>query len=263
MITHIHTHEVDIYGICIVATLSLGCSNIASHIHNRWFAVSKLNPMKIHWFVKLAIVLYSVMFCSISEYVLYYDRYMVFYILLAVLIGYSCIQIELLLLRYFYRACYTDKTLQYYTYQNIHYGYASGIAANVKSTKVSIQNIHSHHAALNSEIKKYALFDVLVIAVLEEIIFRGFLLKLCSSLSPQYLVDASLFVTVILFAGCHVIYGKGQFFSKLILGSACLFIVICSKSIFPAIIVHGIFNYFAYQHYSLVKGARVGAAYVF
>lgn len=82
---------------------------------------------------------------------------------------------------------------------------------------------------------------------MEEIIFRGFLWQLALLMPSRLLTYLVLVLSVILFGASHISMGRGQFLSKTILGIFCLTPVLLTQCILPAILIHVIFNIFAYH----------------
>src|SRR5687768_8776733 len=49
----------DSYNLAILVTCSIGCSNIASHIHSRWLAKSAINPLVVHVIIKFLLIIWA------------------------------------------------------------------------------------------------------------------------------------------------------------------------------------------------------------
>ena len=72
----------------------------------------------------------------------------------------------------------------------------------------------------------YQLNDIVLVAIFEEIIFRGFLWKLALQLPTMLLTVSAWILSVLLFGASHLTLGKGQFISKSLLGIFCMLSVI-------------------------------------
>ncbi len=252
MKTLILTPDINLYGKAILLTCSLGCSNIASHLHSRWFPQRDVNVVLIHWLVKAVIVLWGLLFIPIFTLFNASALQHLLSIAPALLLGKMGIKIEYIIRRWYMRR-QVSKTMSQKRY--IHYKNMSnktmGLAVSIQKNKVNLKNVHEHHARLDSQIKQYTLRDIILVAIGEEFIFRGFLWQLSLLWHEKVWVIISLILTVVLFGAAHLTLGKGQFLSKTILGIFCLLSVIVSHSILPAIIIHVIFNIYAYKEMQL------------
>jgi hypothetical protein len=252
MKTLILTHDINLYGKAILLTCSLGCSNIASHLHSRWFPQRDVNVVLIHWLVKTVIVLWGLLFIPIFTLFNASVLQQLISIAPALLLAKMGIKIEYVIQRWYMRrqASKSMPQKRYIYYKNTS-NKTMGLAVSFQKNKVNLKNVHEHHARLDSQIKQYTLRDIILVAIGEEFIFRGFLWQLSLLWHEKIWVIISLLLTVILFGASHLTMGKGQFLSKTILGMFCLVSVIVFHSILPGIIIHVVFNICAYKEMQL------------
>lgn len=86
------------------------------------------------------------------------------------------------------------------------------------------------------------LWSLIAVAGLEEIIYRGLLVKACFLLPNSFLITGALVGTVMAFALSHIWYGWSHVFAKLPLGVLALLTAIGFGTVLPAIVAHMIFN---------------------
>jgi membrane protease YdiL (CAAX protease family) len=80
------------------------------------------------------------------------------------------------------------------------------------------------------------------IAILEEILFRGYLVHLGQSALNPVIVWLAVLSTLLAFAISHAYAGIEQAIAKMPLGMLTLSAVLCSKTLLPAIVAHVLFN---------------------
>lgn len=80
-------------------------------------------------------------------------------------------------------------------------------------------------------------------AVGEEIIFRSFVLAEQRRASSTWIsVSVVAALTLIMFAVSHLAYGTGNVVTGLVLGVVCTAIALYTRSLWPAIVVHGVYD---------------------
>ncbi len=240
------TPELALYQTVILILLSLGCSNIASHIHSRWFANKAVNVVMLHNVIKFIIVIWGMSLIPIYSLFNATIWVQILSFFPALLLAVYSVKIERFIYRKNNKIRLVAQIKQYITQKSIE-NKTQGLAKKNLTNKVNLKNVHEHHARFDSVISGYQLRDIVLIAIFEEIIFRGFLWQLSLKLQIKSLIIISLLSTVILFGATHLTLGRGQFYSKTILGFFCLTEVVLTNSIFPAIVTHVVFNIFAYK----------------
>lgn len=256
MKTLIHTLNSQFYMYTVLLTCSLGCSNIASHLHSRWFSAGSVNVVLLNWIVKAIIITLGIFYISWSS-MFSGPIWMQFLsVIPAIFFGIFCVKLEYFIQRFNLRKGKVIKTdaPQRYVYLQPISNQTQGIAPAVISNKHNLKNIHEHYARLDSKINNYMLRDIVLVAICEEVIFRGYLYQLSCMFDSQVAVAIALGVTVLLFGISHITLGRGQFLSKTILGMVCLFAVILAHSLLPAVVIHVVFNTYAYQEMVKIHG---------
>lgn len=257
-----HTHIPDAYDFAILLTASIGCSNIASHINSRWFQDGDVNSTKIHWIVKFLIVLWGFYCIPIEK--LFHSNWIwqCISVLPAIGLGLFTVQIEL----YVNRLMARKKTLivkkpniSRYVYHRVIENKTKGLMHCVSRNSAKLKHTQEHYAHLDSKIKNYSVIDITLVAIFEEIIYRGFLWKISGMFENSWLFSLSCLISIFLFGISHITFGKGQFISKFFLGLICMISVLIVHSVLPAIIIHVVFNLFAYcsakvESYGLQNG---------
>jgi len=238
------------YGIAILLMLSLGCSNIASHIHSRWFAHKRTNSILLQWIVKFFIILFGITIFPIQELFLSPLWKQLVALPIAVLLGIFALKFEFYIKRILLRRKkYAPQATMNsrYIYHQATASKKFGMTSSHFAGKTNLKNIHEHHAKQDASLTGFNLRDIILVAIGEEIIFRGFLWQFSLLMPSLWLNYTVLIFSVILFGASHISMGKGQFLAKTILGTCCLASVLFAHSILPAIITHVIFNICAYQ----------------
>lgn len=83
---------------------------------------------------------------------------------------------------------------------------------------------------------------LLAIGALEEVLYRGYLVAFCRMIPDPAWQWAALAGTVVFFGLIHVQYGWPQVFAKIPLGALALLPVLVFDTLWPAILIHGLFN---------------------
>lgn len=252
----IRTPEYHAYAIAIVLTLSLGCSNIASHLYSRWF-YSANNVILIHWLLKSVIILLGLFLIPIESMFSGSLVIQAVSVPLAIIIGILCVNFEKFINRSFRpRKINEFKSKNKYVYHDLTKNMTHGLSSQITLPKINLKNIHEHHAGLDSDLRSYQLRDIVLVAISEEIIFRGFLYQMAVNLHSLTLCMFANLLITILFGASHITFGKGQFISKILLGTSCLTLVIMTHCLLPAIIIHVVFNVVAYNELSKLSNAQ-------
>lgn len=249
MINLIHTLDVYYYGIAILITCSIGCSNISNHLYSRWLYHKTENMIRVHWVVKLLIIIWGLLFVDL--YSLFQGCFWAQIISLfpAIMLGILAVHIEIVIhrRRSVKRRYASYEIKSHYTVHQTLNNKTNGLSVRSSSNKVNLKNVHEFHARFDAAITHYTLLDIIIVAACEEIIYRGFLWKLAFQLNCILWTICALLCSVVLFGASHLSLGKGQFLSKTILGGLCMIGVLIVHSVIPAIVTHLVFNISAYR----------------
>jgi hypothetical protein len=89
---------------------------------------------------------------------------------------------------------------------------------------------------------QFGFWSIMIASVLEELVYRGFLVQACFLLANRFLLVMALAGTLLVFAISHVQFGWLQVLAKLPLGALALMTVLSFETVLPAIVAHIIFN---------------------
>lgn len=116
----------------------------------------------------------------------------------------------------------------------------SQVSPLTRATSRGLRTAKSHRLA--PENLKPSLSLMLIIAALEELIFRGLLLGL-ATLSPNlWIYGACVLGTLAVFACSHIQFGWPHVFGKAPLGALCLLATLISGNVLTAVVAHVFFN---------------------
>lgn len=93
-----------------------------------------------------------------------------------------------------------------------------------------------------SPVRDYGATWLVVVAVLEEVIYRGLLVRACFLLPTVSWVVAALVASAVLFALAHLRYGWTHVLAKLPLGALTLTAAVGLGTVWPAVVTHVVFN---------------------
>jgi membrane protease YdiL (CAAX protease family) len=99
---------------------------------------------------------------------------------------------------------------------------------------------------------------LLAAAVLEEMIYRGWLLEACRVLGSGLLCAAAMVTTVLAFSLAHLQFGWPHVLSKTPLSLLALAAVLLTGSVIAAVVAHLWFNLHAWRYQQELRGATPG-----
>ncbi|MCD6039139.1 MAG: hypothetical protein K0S27_539 [Gammaproteobacteria bacterium] len=248
---HILTPEFQNYAIVILFTWCLGSSNLASHVYSRYFFHVNVNPLFIQCSVKGLICFLAMIFFPIKNLFSSTISWQLASIPVGFSMGWFVIGIELKINRFLQRR---KSQATYQPAQQKHYYFYTGPKKMIQSLsstyyanqKTYLKKLHENYVTHESKPYKFSLMIVLLIAVFEEILFRGYLVQ-CCDLFPDMLTKFVLFMSVIIFGASHASFGLGQVLSKTMMGICCMVTVLTFHTLLPALIIHGYLNWKAFQ----------------
>ncbi len=207
-----------------MVTLTLGSFFISNHLYERGRNKFNLQLIDVNLITKFLIVLLG---CSVVSWRSLIDATPEMQLVgaaIGMLIGYVCIKLEssiILLLRNSLLASPTISNMSAISIKNI--------LGNTKKEFIKTPYQPSY-------------FPIIMVGVLEEILYRGFLTALCISLlSPSASISILIVVTFI-FALNHLNLGNVHILTKFILGIFCLLSFLITKTIVTPIFIHATFN---------------------
>lgn len=250
---HTLTPELKDYLFAILLTWCLGSSNLASHVYSRYFVNSAINPLVIQCALKGLICLAGLTVFSINDFFATTMRWQFMSVPLGLLVGWFVAEVELIINRFVQRR--NSGSLSMPICQSNYYHSRTGPINTVLSLapahcflqKTHLKKLHEHYAMHEARRIKFSLVTILLIAVFEEILFRGYLVQ-CCNLLPGILSEIALVMTVLVFGISHASFGLWQVIAKIILGGFCMATVLICHTVLPAFFVHGYLNWAAFRY---------------
>jgi Type II CAAX prenyl endopeptidase Rce1-like len=89
---------------------------------------------------------------------------------------------------------------------------------------------------------QFGFWSIAIASVLEELIYRGFLVQVCFLLPNRFLIAVALAGTLIVFALSHIQFGWSHVLAKFPLGALALISVLYFGTVLPAVAAHVVFN---------------------
>lgn len=245
------TPDVQFYCHAVLIMWCLGGSGIATHIYIRWFANSRISSQSMQCIVKGFICITASMLIPIGALFSAPIWLQILSVPIGFIMGRMVVALELFINRYTYR----KKSVMFLKKSSVDSFYIShagpkgkmaSLSSNIIQNKSNLKQLHDQGIANESNMRSFSLLAIILIAIFEEIIFRGFLIQYCFSLSKPW-VAISMITTVVIFGVSHAGLGVYQMITKTGLGAICLGAVLIFHSVLPAIIIHAVLNWAAYQ----------------
>ncbi len=242
----------NVYGLMLLAMLSLGSFNIARHIHIRWLK-NTLSFVATNAVVKCSIV--ALGFTIIPVIFLFpINIYMeIVSIILGMLFGCATIFIEVMMVRKANRKKLDNKNSKQIKQDsnnskiltiNKALSLSSTSAINAKGI-IDIRKNYAQHAD-NPDFLNYSLLAVIAVAIAEEFLFRGYLISIAYCLHSSIITVVIILLSVFAFAYSHVSNSWRECIYKLPLSLFTTINFIITGSLLGAIVNHVILNGYAY-----------------
>ena len=202
--------------------LTLGSFFVASHLHERLLTKYKIQLIDSNLIVKLLIAMFGSVVVSI--YPLLHGSYEI-QILGAILgtgMGYAIFNVELYLVK-------TSNDSVYFAPKD-----------------KPIINIKNSNTIINDNL---TYLPYVMVAVLEEIIFRGYLTTIALNLSNFSLSLLALISIILVFAFNHINLGIISVITKFLLGIVCLLSFLITHTILTPVFIHVTFNILVISEY--------------
>lgn len=249
---HTLTPELKDYTLAIMLTWCLGSSNLASHVYSRYFTQSAVKPLVVQCVVKGLICLAVLGILSIHDLFATTMKWQLISVPLGLVVGWFVVEMELIINRSVQRRNSENRFMPIGK-NNYYYSRTgpSNAILSLASTycfvhKTNLKKLHEQYVAYETKRVHFSLGIILLIAVFEEILFRGCLVQ-CCHLLPETLSKIALISTVIVFGISHASFGLWQVIAKIILGGCCMATVLICHTVLPALVVHGYFNCVAFK----------------
>jgi len=234
------------YGIMIFILLSLGSFSIANLIHDRWLASRGVSIITVNVYIKAFIVIFGVLLMPIR---LLFDASLVIHglsIILGLIAGFLAVLIERIMPG---KNQYQHNEFWESSGFNLPNKMSDGLfSKNARTVQRSfVSSRYPNQLAVIQSAYHFGLCSTLLVALFEELIFRGFLVVLCFTLPNPWLITISLSITVLIFGAAHSYGGFRQVVAKTSLGIITLLVTLVTGTVLPAIVAHIYFNIVAYR----------------
>jgi membrane protease YdiL (CAAX protease family) len=248
MPSHILTPEVRIYGVTIAVAMCLGTYSLASHLRDNWLVRWKqLEFWTAHLLAMCAVIVWACIF--LNPVTMFQTSLMkgMLSIQAGIVLGWAVIRVDRWIVRFIARRSLSNGTRETVGQRRSRIERRPGWTVRpVGSTGGPSDRKNTSWSARRSDRSAKPLSSVWVlvaIGVLEEIIFRGFLVEACFMIPSRAWMVLALIGSVLVFALAHVQFGWAQVFAKLPLGALTIASVLALGTVIPAILIHAIFNW--------------------
>ena len=255
--------EADTYGLIVLIALSLGSTGIASYIYMRYLSIKANDIILTNAIVKIIIVLFGLLIIPFSQ--LYSQNWQIEIssIPIGIIFGFIVISIDKKVIRHFIRTGKHSVSIDMNTSAdrlnyNKTYNRSLGLDDTVETqdNSLKMQN-NMNRLSSNPELVTFSLGSVILVAICEEIIFRGFLVSCSLMIHDLKLRVVALIASVLFFGISHATSGLEQALTKTILGTITLLLRMISGSILPAIVTHVVLNTAAYYETKRIRSGAV------
>jgi hypothetical protein len=238
------------YGIAILVTLSLGSFTLGHQIFLRWSKSTSLTLLEINFVVKALVVCWGSLIFPISALFGHSTTSQIYGVMLGIPAGWLAVRADTTIMR---------RVLRKQTDISNH---AGKIGSHLKSqSRVSSpvgfrgswakvpprRGGRLDYFAVNSIGVDSSLTFLTLVAVCEELLFRGFLILSCSLLQIPLAKWVALLIITLLFAASHISIRPSQAFAKLPLSVLATISVLCLGTVVPAIVMHVYVNAMAWK----------------
>lgn len=238
------------YGLIILFALACGSFSLSAQLY-LWF--KSLDLMQMNVIVKGVIVLWGLFIFPVSLFFSSQYCMEIFSIIFGILLGWALIRLELNVHHFLKnsRLFRDDIFLQLISKSCNHV-----VIKQKKSLSLSTKKMKSR-SSLNPYfdrsprihwLNSYGLISVILVALFEEVIFRGFLAQLALANKSFSIFMFLLIFSVLVFGFSHITLGWIQVLKKMFMGLILLLTTLIFGSITSAIIAHAILNGYAWKH---------------
>ena len=249
----IHTliPEAESYGVAIAVIFCLGCSSLTEKIYLQRLGSRAINFMVVHNALLGLIVVWGFLIFdagpifgnSVSAWLASFPLGLI----AGLIAGWSDRAIvRYLSRRRFVVGNHSVRSSQTVTRRTQHEvsvrsTYFRGSGLSPRRTLVRSPNMQKgvQHAL---ESQRFEISSLVMGAVLEELIYRGFLVSACFLLPTNFLIGIALASSIIIFALSHIRFGWPHVLAKLPLGALAMIAVLSLGTVLPAVVAHVVFN---------------------
>lgn len=252
LIPSVNSYSVNIYGVMLLAMLSLGSFTIARHVHIRWLK-TKFSFIGSNAVVKMAIALMGLFIIPVSDLFSLNVSHEICGILAGLAMGFMTVFLEIQMIRKVNRKSLVKKNYQYRTNEDNHLRNAiftkkMTLASAKTITAKGLTHIRQSYSQYANEpnFLNYSLMSVITVGIAEEFLFRGYLISIAELMQNRIEMIAIIFCSLILFAFSHVSHSWNEFKCKLPLSIFTTADFIVTGTLLSSIATHLTLNIYAY-----------------
>jgi len=251
MKTHILIPSINSYGIMILIVLSFGSFNIARHIHIRWLK-KYFSFMGSNAIVKSIIVLLGFSILDVDNLFVWSAFYEFFGLLVGIFLGWITIFLETRMIRMVNRKKLMAQNRQVNQGENF-------LRNAIVTSKISLftpkkirakglKHVRQEYSqyAREPSFLNYSLLSVIIVAVSEEFLFRGYAISIAELMHSKIMACILILLSIILFAFSHMANSWIEFKSKLPLSILTMIGFLFTGTLLSAITTHVMLNIYAY-----------------
>lgn len=252
MKTHILIPSIDSYGLMLLITLSLGSFPIARHVHIRWLK-TYFSFVGSNAVVKGMIALLGLFIVSLTDFFtwnIYRESGGIF---IGIVLGFFTVFLEMKIIRKVNRKRLINKN------DKLARDEGHVVRNAVITNKISLSSTKSIEAkglthvrqgygqyASEPDFLNYSLMAVIVVAVAEEFLFRGYIISVAELMHSEFMMFIFVFFSAILFACSHMANSWNEFVCKLPLSIFTTIGFLLTGTLLTAIVTHITLNIYAY-----------------
>jgi len=244
------THDLDIYAIVIFVLFGLASFNFSYYLFSRWLSNSKLSILQVNVFVKFGIVIAGCFLIPVH----WLFQASLFAYILSFPVGLGIGAVSVYFEKWIMRRSLRKNASDSFTNRPIFSETSSPNEHKIKPINLFISSQEPVRRSIGlkkiSDNKNMSMdwLSLISLAILEEIIFRGFLLTIFKELVYPYpLKVIGIIITILVFGLSHLLNGNAQMKSKVFFASLVTVASLLLNTMLPAIISHLYLNHIAYK----------------
>lgn len=249
----------DTYGVMCLIMLSLGSFTIARHIHIRWLK-DKFSFVGSNAIVKSAIAFLGLLIIPWQDFFPQNVSKLIFVLLIGIILGFITIYCETKMIRKINRKKITEKS---YSHNQSGDGYLRNSTVTTKMSLSSKKNISakglSHirksysQYAEEPDFLNYSLLAVIVVAIAEEFLFRGYIVSIAEIMKNQIIGISIILCEIALFAVSHISSSWKEFQNKLTLSCLATLGIVMTGNLITSIATHVTLNIYAFMQLRKIR----------
>src|SRR5215217_6937945 len=253
MTVHTLIPEADTYGVAILVIYGLGSSSLAVHIHSRWLAGRRTNFWTVRNLIQAFTVVWGLLLFAPGQILGNSLTAWSLSIPAGAVAGWAAGRAEQTIIR---------RSSRWQLILTSQSGPKGGSTVRrtgdprsrrVRPAPILTAGVAKKRAIgmrkgwesfhLSPAELQFGFWSIMMASVLEELVYRGFLVQACFLLDDRFLMVMALVGTLLVFALSHIQFGWLQVLAKFPLGALALMTVLSFETVLPAIVAHIIFNF--------------------